>query len=92
MGDKFTAIYEIQKLNCMSTLSRPWIPIMGKLINWYIYDFLTTHCNIILLSFHPHFSCCLFFIYVSYLPHAHVTYWQYWYPPCFVHCNDICYV
>jgi len=33
MGDKFTAIYEIQKLNCMSTISRLWIPIMGKLIN-----------------------------------------------------------
>jgi len=50
MGDKFTAIYEIKKLNCMSTISRLWIPIMGKLINWYIYNFLTTRFNIILLS------------------------------------------
>jgi len=50
MGDKFAVIYEIQQLNCMSTISRLWIPIMGKLINWYIYNFLTTHFNIILPS------------------------------------------
>ena len=92
MGDEFTAICEIQKLNCMSIISRPWIPLMGKLINWYIYDFLTTHFNIILLSFHPPFSGCLFFLYVTDLSHAHVMYWQYWYPPWFAHCNDIWYV